>query len=213
MKSIRVALYFLACAGILIFCGCGGGSSTTITIEIVPPATGNSVDVGSTQALTYTALVGGDTKNAGVTWKLTASTACSGTGCGTLSNTTPQSATYTAPTALPSTTALSVTLTATSITQTSITATATINVEPAPTFLTTECNPTGVLPCVLPNGENGVGYTTTISFTGGVAPYTFNKPTLPACLQLVTSSSGTHRRHLRQAVRLGINHFHRDADR
>ena len=191
MRRVRVALYFLACAGIAIFCGCGGGgSSTTITIEIVPPATGNSVDVGSTQALTYTALVAGDTKNAGVTWKLTGSN-CSGTGCGTLSNTTAQSVTYTAPTALPSTTALSVTLTATSITKTSITATETINVEPAPTFLTTECNPTGVLPCVLPNGENGVGYTTTISFTGGVAPYNFNKPALPACLQLVTSTTGT----------------------
>ena len=191
MRRVCVALCFLACAGIAIFCGCGGGgSSTTITIEIVPPATGNSVDVGSTQALTYTALVAGDTKNAGVTWKLTGSN-CSGTGCGTLSNTTAQSVTYTAPTALPSTTALSVTLTATSITNTSITATETISVEPAPTFLTTECNPTGVLPCVLPNGENGVGYNTTITFTGGVAPYTFNKPALPACLQLVTSTTGT----------------------
>lgn len=192
MRRVRVALYFLACAGIAVLCGCGGGggSSTTITIEIVPPSTGNSVDVGSTQNLTFTALVGGDTKNAGVTWKLTGS-GCSGTGCGAISNSTPQAATYTAPTALPSTTALSVTLTATSITKTSITATATISVEPAPTFLTTECNPTGVLPCTLPNGENGVGYSTTISFSGGVAPYTFNKPALPAGLGLVTSSTGT----------------------
>ncbi|HXU21895.1 MAG TPA: putative Ig domain-containing protein, partial [Verrucomicrobiae bacterium] len=160
------------------------------TIEIVPPAAGNSVDVGSTQALTFTALVGGDSKNAGVSWTLTGS-GCSGTGCGTLSNSTPQAVTYTAPASLPSTTALSVTLTATSVTEKSVTQTATINVEPAPTFLTTECNPTGVLPCVLPNGENGVGYSTTISFTGGVAPYRFNMPALPACLQLVTSTSGT----------------------
>jgi hypothetical protein len=190
MKSVRFALYFLACAGIAIFCGCGGGSSTAITIEIVPPATGNSVDVGSTQALIYTALVGGDTKNAGVTWTFTG-TSCSGSGCGTLSNSTAQSVTYTAPTALPSTTVLSVTLTATSVTNKSVTATATISVEPAPTFLTTECNPVGVLPCVLPNGENGVGYSATISFTGGVAPYGFNTPALPACLQLVTSTTGT----------------------
>jgi Putative Ig domain len=190
MKSARVALYFLACAGIVIFCGCGGGSGTTITIEIVPPGTGNSVDVGSTQALTFTAIVAGDTRNAGVTWKFTGTT-CSGSGCGTLASVTPQSVTYTAPTALPSLTELSVTLTATSVTNTSITQTATITVEPVPTFLTTECNPNGVLPCGLPNGENGVGYSTTISFTGGVSPYTFNKPTLPACLQLVTSSTGT----------------------
>ncbi len=162
----------------------------TITIEIVPPGTGNSVDVGSTQALTFTALVAGDTKNAGVTWKLTGS-GCSDTGCGTLSNSTAQSVTYTAPTGLPSTTALSVTLTATSVTEKSVTQTATISVEPAPTFLTTNCNPAGVLPCVLPNGENGVGYSTTISFTGGVAPYRFNMPALPACLQVVTSSTGT----------------------
>src|SRR6185312_12212911 len=71
MKSVRVALYFLACAG----------------IAILPPAAGNSVDVGSTQALTFTALVGGDSKNAGVSWTLTGS-GCSGTGCGTLSNST-----------------------------------------------------------------------------------------------------------------------------
>ena len=192
MKRVRVTLYFLACAGILILCGCGGGGSGTITIEIVPPGTGNSVDVGSTQALVFTALVGDDTKNAGVTWKFPETTStCSGGGCGTLSNATPQSVTYTAPTALPSATALTVTLTATSITNTSITATATITVQPAPTFLTTNCNPTGVLPCGLPNGENGVGYNTTISFTGGVAPYNFNKPALPAGLQLVTSSTGT----------------------
>lgn len=190
MKSARVALYFLACAGIAIFCGCGGGSGTTITIEIIGPAAGNSVDVGSTQPLVFTATVGGDTKNRGVTWKFTGTT-CSGSGCGTLSNVTPQSLSYTAPTALPTTSALSVTLTATSITNTSITQTATITVEPAPTFLTTNCNPTGVLPCGLPNGENGVGYSTTISFENGVSPYTFNKPTLPACLQLVTSSTGT----------------------
>lgn len=190
MTRVRVALYFLACAGILALCGCGGGSSGTITIEIVGPAAGNSVDVGSTQALVFTALVGDDTKNAGVTWKFTGTT-CSGSGCGTLSNITSQSVTYTAPTALPSTTALSVTLTATSVTNTSVTATATITAEPAPTFLTTECNPSGVLPCGLPNGENGVGYNTTIGFAGGVSPYTFNKPALPAGLQLVTSSTGT----------------------
>ncbi len=192
MKSVRVALCFLACAGIMILCGCGGGgSANAITIEIVPPATGNSVDVGSAQTLTFTAQLGGDTANKGVTWKLTGSAGCSGAGCGTLSGVAPLSVTYTAPTALPTTSALTVTLTATSVASTSVTATATITVEPAPTFSTANCNPTGVLPCVLPNGENGVGYNTTISFSGGVAPYTFNTPALPACLKLVTSSAGT----------------------
>src|SRR5579862_4343398 len=114
MKSVRVALCFLACAGLMVFCGCGGGSSNPITIEIVPPATGNSVDVGSAKTLTFNAQLGGDTGNKGVTWKLTGS-GCSGAGCGTLSGIGPLSVTYTAPTALPSTTALTVTLTATSV--------------------------------------------------------------------------------------------------
>jgi Putative Ig domain len=190
MKGAGLALYLVACAGIVSLLGCGGGNSNPITIEIVPPSTGTSVDVGSTQALTFTALLGADIKNKGVTWKLTG-TSCSGTGCGTLSNATPLSVVYTAPTVLPSAAALSVTLTATSVATTSVTQTATITVEPVPTFATTNCNPPGVLPCVLPNGANGVAYSTIISFTGGVSPYIFNMPILPAGLQLVTTTTGT----------------------
>ncbi|MDE3111169.1 MAG: hypothetical protein KGL02_14695, partial [Acidobacteriota bacterium] len=66
--------------------GChGGAAANTITIEIIPPAAGTSLDVGTTTPLNFTAALGDDTTNAGVTWKLSGSS-CSGNGCGTLSN-------------------------------------------------------------------------------------------------------------------------------
>lgn len=167
------AAFSLACMTLAALAGCGGGSANSISIEILPPAAGTSVDVGSTQPLNFTAALADDTTNAGVTWKLSG-TSCSGDGCGTLSNQSNLAVSYTAPTALPSTAALSVTLTATSVAQTGVTQTATITVEPLPTFTNT-CNPAGVTtPCGLPVGSNGVGYSQPITITGGVEPYTFS---------------------------------------
>lgn len=173
-----VAALSFACAGVALLGGCGGGgSASTITIEIIPPATGASVDVGTTQPLNFTATLGDDTTNAGVTWALSG-TSCSGDGCGTLSNQDKFSVSYTPPTALPSATVLSVTLTATSAAQKKVTATTAITVEPLPKFTTTNCNPPNITPgtatpCGLPDGANGVGYNEPIQMSGGVGPYTF----------------------------------------
>ncbi len=117
--------------------GCGGGGVTNpITIEIQPSIT-ESVDVGKT--IDYTAFLGNDTNNQGVTWTISG-TNCSGGGvgvmggCGELTNNQPLSVTYVAPTGISA--GLSVTLTATSAAQKSVTKTATINVVLVPTFST-----------------------------------------------------------------------------
>jgi hypothetical protein len=78
-----------------------------VAVSIAPP--GATVIPGGT--LSFTAAVRYDISKAGVTWTL--GPACSGT-CGTLSNVTPSSVTYTAPATVPNPPA--VTLTATSVT-------------------------------------------------------------------------------------------------
>jgi len=139
--------------------GCGGGAANVISIEI-QPSTAQSVDIGG--VLNFTAYLANDTANRGVTWSLSG-TSCSGTGCGTLTNSQPLSVTYTAPTNIAA--GLSVTLTATSVAQSNQTKTATINVVLAPAFSTTS---------PLATGANGAPYNQTITITGGVAPYTFS---------------------------------------
>ncbi|MGH9717902.1 MAG: beta strand repeat-containing protein [Candidatus Acidiferrales bacterium] len=199
VRRFGLAAFLFACLSVALLSGCHGGSAAAVTIEIIPPANGTSVDVGATQPIAFTAALGDDTRNAGVTWTLTG-TSCSGDGCGTLSNPQKFSVSYTPPTTLPSNAVLSVTLTATSAAQTSVTQTATITVEPLPTFTTTSCNPAGVTtPCGLPNGSNGVGYNQPIDITGGVEPYTFavttsNIALASVCLNLTiaqTTSSTT----------------------
>ncbi|MBZ5695745.1 MAG: putative Ig domain-containing protein [Acidobacteriia bacterium] len=202
MKKLRwIAAISLACLGLLSTISCGGGSSSQISITLTTPGGILSVDESQPNAtppvaptLDFTAAVGGDTKNQGVKWELLKQSGCSGTGtgagqCGTLTNSAPFSVTYTPPGNLSA--RLSVVLTATSLTDKTATKTATISVVLPPTFSTTACIPSGVLPCSLAAGNNGVPYTATISFTGGVAPYTFNNPSLPACLKLNTTSTST----------------------
>ena len=185
--------------------GCGGGGSNQISITLTTPGGILSVDESQTNVsptLIFTAAVGGDTANKGVTWDLKKQTSCSGTGtgagqCGNLSNQSPTQVTYTPPGGLSA--ELSVTLTATSVTDSSVTKTATIKVELPPTFTLTSCNPPSPpanSPCVLPEGKNGVPYISsgsnaiTIAFTGGVPPYSFNQPTLPPCLNMTVSTTG-----------------------
>jgi hypothetical protein len=159
LRSALTALtvFCILCAGGLVVSGCGGGGPTAITIEILPNGT-LSIDEG--QTINFTALLGADTTNKGVTWMLTGGD-CAGTGCGTLTNSTAMSVTYTAPGSLSA--AISVTLTATSVAQTSKTQTQSIAVNLPPTFTTVS----------LPNGSNGVPYNQTIVVTGGVTPYTY----------------------------------------
>ncbi|MBZ5550267.1 MAG: hypothetical protein LAO22_20300 [Acidobacteriia bacterium] len=90
-----------------------------VAVSIAPP--GATVIPGAT--LSVTAAVQHDINHAGVTWAL--GPACSGT-CGTLSNVTPSSVTYTAPATVPN--PPTVTLTATSITDPNETAEVNITV-------------------------------------------------------------------------------------
>ncbi len=207
MSWIRWASALAACLALIFLCSCSG-SSSQISITLTTPNAVLTVDEGGT--LQFTAAVGGDTKNEGVKWCLTSTEAgcfgvskqsnCSGTGtllgnCGTLSNNTSFTVTYTAPAIASTTASTTITLTAISNADPGVTKTATIIVVPPPLFTVTTCNPPSPpngTPCVLPNGANGVPYTQTISFTGGVSPYMLSNTGLPACLKLVYSTtSGT----------------------
>lgn len=157
-------------AGTAALSSCGS-SGAAITIELIPNGT-IQMDQGTSQ--NFTATLSNDTRNLGVTWKF--GTSCSGAACGTLTNTTNFTVTYTAPSGL--TTTQSVSLIATSRANSGVTATATISVVLPPTFSTQS----------LPNGINGTPYNQTISVTGGVSPLTFKvvpgSGTLPAGLTL-----------------------------
>ncbi|HTX14843.1 MAG TPA: putative Ig domain-containing protein [Candidatus Baltobacteraceae bacterium] len=187
VQRTYIAALFLVCFAAAALAGCGG-SGVTIVIELQPSGP-QTVDEGG--IINYTAIVGGDTKNGGVTWKLTG-TNCGGTpatGCGTLTNLTSTSVTYTAPTGISA--SITATLTATAVDRASITQTSTITVELAPTF-SAPCVSTAAT-CPLAGGANGVQYSQTITITGGVAPYTYSviSGSLPACLTLNGLASGT----------------------
>jgi hypothetical protein len=183
------AAMLLACVGILTLASCkGGGQAITITIL---PGTTESVDEG--QPFNFTVNLGGDTTNKGVKWTLsnsstTTTTTCTGIpACGTLTNMTIYSVTYTAPTNLAA--AATVTLTATSIANSNETATATISIELPPTFTTTTLPQCAVNVFCLPNGANGVPYNQTIMASGGIGTLIFTVPanSLPKGLTLNTT--------------------------
>ena len=157
LRKHLAALLFI-CGAPLLLAGCKS-SSAGITVQILP----NTSVSDEGQSYKFTASVANDIHNQGVTWSLTQSSACSGSGCGTLMNATNSSVTYVAPSNL--TAALSVTLTAASISQSTATTTAAISIVVAPTFTT----------ITLPgNAANGVPYNQAIAVTGGVSPLTFS---------------------------------------
>ncbi|HEX3968130.1 MAG TPA: hypothetical protein VHW70_09205 [Edaphobacter sp.] len=116
----------------------GTAASSTATISITAPviavafnpAAPASINAGATSPLT--AVVTNDSKNAGVTWKVT----CGSSACGSFnpaSTASGAATTYTAPSAIPSPN--TVTVTATSVTDTTKSATATITIGAAPPVL------------------------------------------------------------------------------
>ncbi len=195
MKRVQrtyLAALFLVCIAAVVFAGCGGGSSSTIVIEIQPSGT-QTVDEGG--VINFTAIVGGDTTSKGVNWTTKPAgltgTNCGGTpatGCGTLSNATATSVTYTAPTGISA--GITATETVVSNAETSVTQPITINVVLAPTF-SAPCVQT-VATCTLQGGANGVQYNQPIAITGGVAPYSYSiiSGSLPACLTLNGLANG-----------------------
>ncbi len=143
---------------VLLLSGCHSNSAG-ITVQILP---NGSISIDEGQSYKFTATVANDIHNQGVTWSLTQSSSCSGSGCGTLTAVTNSSVTYVAPSNLTAT--LSVTLQAASISASNATTTVSISIDIAPTFTTT----------LLPNGANGVPYNQAITVTGGVSPLTFS---------------------------------------
>jgi len=171
-----------ALAAIFIFAGCHGGSSSngSLSIALVPSATAVNLDALQVQA--FTATVSNDITNSGVTWQVfndssTNPPTCTFVDCGTLTNSTPFSVTYTAPSNIAA--QETVMLEATSVANTTITKTVTINIVVAMMFTTT----------TLPGGQNGVPYSQKLAVTGGVTPLVFTvaSGSLPAGLSLGTN--------------------------
>ncbi|MFZ3215566.1 MAG: Ig domain-containing protein [Candidatus Acidiferrales bacterium] len=159
---------------LIVISSCGGGNGS-LTLAVLP--TTLTMDEG--QSYPFVATLGNDTNNQGVTWDAPTGSGCAGTSCGTLTNVTTTSVTYTAPSGL--TSGLTVSLEAVAKANSGKTVTSTITVVLPVTYTTTS----------LPNGANGVGYSQTIVTSGGVSPLTFTVGTgrLPAGLKL--NSTGT----------------------
>jgi hypothetical protein len=173
-RLAALACALIAVLSVSIISGCGGGNGS-ITLAITPKT--STMDQG--QSLLFVATLGNDTRNLGVTWQPLTGSGCAGTSCGSLTNITATSVTYTAPSGL--TTGISVTLEAIAKANTGVTSTSTITIVLPVTFTTVS----------LPNGSNGVAYNQTIITSGGVAPITYSVGVgrLPAGLTL--NSVGT----------------------
>src|SRR5579864_138033 len=164
-------LVFIALASLA---GCHGSAAPTVTITVIPST---SISLDSLQPVNLSVTVGNDLNNQGVTWSLSTNTVCSPTkndtalgDCGSLTNITATSVTYTAP-QITTTAALSVSLVVTAKANTTVTQTVSISVVVPPSF--TIAPLPNNQPTVLPNGSNGIPYSQTIAATGGVAPLSF----------------------------------------
>jgi hypothetical protein len=162
-----------------VLAGCGGGSPQVVVQT--NPNTAQSIDQGQTVSFTAFVAENNATSSTGVTWTVAAitGTTCPSQGCGTLTNVTPTSVTYNAPSTVSKT--LQVTLTATAVANSSGTAAVNISVQPAPKILTT----------TLPGGTNGESYSEPVVVSGGVAPIIFSvsQGSLPSGLHLNTNGT------------------------
>lgn len=167
----RAGIGLSTCAMSVLLAGCGGGSGstpapTTQAISVsVTPATMSLNGAGSQ---TFSATVANDSANAGVTWSI-------GTGAGTLSASSTNGVTYTAPSAVTATS--TVTLTATSKTDSTKSAAATITLTPiAVTFstittgITLDSGQTLALSAKVTNDASASGATFSVSGAGTVTP-------------------------------------------
>ena len=173
----------------LFLCACGGGGSTgttnastalPITVSVSPSAQ-TALDQG--QTLAFNATVSNDVQSQGVKWSVSGA-ACSGSACGTLTNTTNTTATYNTPASV--TSSLTVKVTATSIADTTKSAASTAVINPAPAVTTT----------TLASGIAGTVYNATLAATGGTGNLTWglvSGSAVPAGLNLSNSGalSGT----------------------
>lgn len=109
----------LSCAGTvfiasMLIAGCGGGGAQSLGIQvgIASPRGPQTVEAGQTVNITASVSSAAPSTNLGVTWTLSGS-GCTGATCGSLTNETSTSVTYTAPASVPS--SFTVNLTATSM--------------------------------------------------------------------------------------------------
>ncbi|MGH9575662.1 MAG: putative Ig domain-containing protein [Candidatus Acidiferrales bacterium] len=184
MSSLRFIALLFVCAALIVEAGCHKGSITAVSINL-DPSTTQTLDAG--QSVNVRATLAGDTTNKGVKWSLTLNgNICSsgtGAGCGTLSNVTNTSVTYTAPTVSAQ---ASFTLTATSVFDPVITSTVTMTTVIAPQF-----KPNITIPAAATNGQPySSSATTGISAQYGVPPLTYYiaSGSLPAGLNLNPNS-------------------------
>src|SRR5690242_12438786 len=158
-SSFRFIALLFVCAALVLEAGCHKGSITAVSINLDPSAE-QTLDAG--QSVNVTATLAGDTTNKGVKWSLTLNgNICSsgtGAGCGTLSNVTNTSVTYTAPTVSAQT---SFTLTATSVFDPVIASSVTMTTVIAPQF-----KPNITIPAAATNGQS---YSSNSSATTGIA--------------------------------------------
>ncbi|MDR3762906.1 MAG: putative Ig domain-containing protein [Acidobacteriota bacterium] len=131
--------------------GCGG-SSSKITIGLASSTGSSTVDAGAS-AITITATVSNDSKNAGVTFSLSPSS-----GCGTLVSSSTTAAAYTPPSASTLTASCTATITATSVSQTGSAAEFAFTVNPIAVALTNSASST-----TLGAGAAAVTLTATLS--------------------------------------------------
>lgn len=164
--------------------GCGGRSAPPLAIHLGVTSSAQTVDQGRSAGITAIFFnersgVGvNDPSGKGVTWNLSGS-GCAAAACGTLSNQTPTSVTYTAPNSV--TTNLSITVTATYVADSTQTAITILNVVPPPAVTSTS----------LPGITAGGVYNAALQVSGGVQPYswTVSSGSLPTGFSL--SSGGT----------------------
>jgi hypothetical protein len=138
--------------------GCGGGNAT-LPLSVTVTSSAQTVDQG--RSVSITATVANDTSGKGVTWSVSGS-GCSGAACGSVSNQTATSVSYTAPSRV--TASLSVKIVATSVADSTKSALASLQLVPPPSVTTTS----------LPNGAGGAAYTATVQESGGIAPFTWS---------------------------------------
>ncbi|MCL5005716.1 MAG: Ig domain-containing protein [Acidobacteria bacterium] len=127
--------------------------------------------------MSFTASVVNDSSSQGVSWSLSGSK-CSGSACGTLTNTSTTAATYNAPASLSA--GIDVSVTATSVKDNSVSKSTTVVVDTAPIVTTTT---------PLPGGVVGTPYSTTLQATGGTGALTWSLASgssLPAGLALTS---------------------------
>jgi hypothetical protein len=145
----------LLAVGLSALIGCGGAISYPTAITVSGLST-ETLEPGASAS--FTAVVTGGPLDAGVIWTLTN---CTVTACGTLSNPTTTSVTYTAPTTV--STAFTVTLTASALAKPTVTQSVTLSVSTNPAITT----PAGALS----GATFGAPYTASLAATGGITPY------------------------------------------